>query len=56
MIFYSDISNIPEIPNTIVTVGNFDGVHLGHKAIIDKMLEIKKKTNGNIKYHLKQIR
>lgn len=48
MIFYSDISNIPEIPNTIVTVGNFDGVHLGHKAIIDKMLEIKKKTNGNI--------
>ncbi|MGI6719143.1 MAG: bifunctional riboflavin kinase/FAD synthetase [Bacteroidales bacterium] len=48
MKFYHDISCFPKIKNAIVTVGNFDGVHLGHKAILKKMQQIKKETNGNI--------
>ncbi len=48
MKFFHDISCFPKIKNAIVTVGNFDGVHLGHKAIFKKMKEIKKETNGNI--------
>ncbi|MDR2083524.1 MAG: bifunctional riboflavin kinase/FAD synthetase [Bacteroidales bacterium] len=48
MKYYSDITTLPEINNAIVAVGNFDGVHLGHKAIIDKMKEIKEKNGGSI--------
>ncbi len=29
---------------TVVTIGTFDGVHIGHKSIIDKLLDISKKT------------
>lgn len=32
--------------NTIVTVGTFDGVHLGHKSILDRLKALSKKTGG----------
>ena len=32
--------NIDE--NTVVTLGNFDGLHRGHMALINKVFEIKK--------------
>ena len=48
MRYYSNIADFPKIDNAIVTVGNFDGVHLGHKAIINEMKKIKNETNGNI--------
>ena len=31
---------------TVVTVGNFDGLHKGHRALIDKLKEIKTATGG----------
>jgi len=31
--------------DSVVTVGTFDGIHLGHKKIISDLLEIKKKKN-----------
>ena len=30
---------------TVVTIGTFDGVHIGHKSIIDKLLTLSKETN-----------
>ncbi len=43
------IRNISEFPNldyTIVALGNFDGIHLGHQQLLKKIEEIKQKTNG----------
>lgn len=34
------------IKNPVVTTGSFDGVHIGHKAIIDRINEIAKNING----------
>ncbi len=31
--------------NSVVTVGTFDGIHLGHKKIISDLIEIKKEKN-----------
>lgn len=42
-------TSIPDYPfenKSIVTIGTFDGVHLGHRVILKRMKEIAKKTKG----------
>jgi len=45
MNIYKNFDEIEYNPNTILTVGTFDGVHRGHQLIIDKLLEMSNKKN-----------
>ena len=31
--------NFPKYQSTIITIGNFDGVHLGHQALLETMFQ-----------------
>ena len=38
MKFIRGIKNIPDISSgTVLTIGNFDGIHLGHQSIINRV-------------------
>lgn len=41
-----NIDNLPEIKNAIVSQGTFDGVHLAHKKIIERIVQIAQEKNG----------
>ncbi|NOT52039.1 MAG: bifunctional riboflavin kinase/FAD synthetase [Chitinophagaceae bacterium] len=41
-----DIENLPAFRNAIVTIGTFDGVHMGHRQIIDKLKAEAAANNG----------
>ena len=43
---FSSIPNLPSENKSTVTIGTFDGVHLGHRVILKRMKEIAKKTKG----------
>jgi riboflavin kinase/FMN adenylyltransferase len=43
---YNCIKDFEPVDNTIVTIGTFDGVHLGHQAIFNKMKEDAQKVKG----------
>ena len=46
MQLHSNINNLPDIKNPIVTIGTFDGVHAGHRAIIERIINLAKERNG----------
>jgi len=46
MQIFDDIARVRCEKNTVVTLGTFDGVHLGHKKIIDKVVEKAKFLKG----------
>lgn len=41
-----DIENLPSFRNAIITIGTFDGVHMGHRQIIDKLKSEAKANDG----------
>ena len=43
---HRDIDNLPVFRNAVVTIGTFDGVHVGHRQIINKLKVEAMKVNG----------
>lgn len=46
MKIFHDFKHIHEIPNPVLTIGTFDGVHLGHQKIISQLNKEAEKIGG----------
>ncbi|WP_207427849.1 bifunctional riboflavin kinase/FAD synthetase [Pedobacter sp. SYSU D00535] len=43
---YHHIDEFQKLENAVVTIGTFDGVHFGHKKIINRLTEVAAETGG----------
>lgn len=43
---HSDLMHLPTFKNAVITIGTFDGVHLGHQQIIQQMISEAAGING----------
>jgi len=43
---YNHIDEFTQIKNAVVTIGTFDGVHIGHQKIISRLQEVARQTGG----------
>ncbi len=46
MRIFNDLNAIAEISNPVVTIGTFDGVHLGHQKILQTLLDEAQRIDG----------
>ena len=46
MKIFTNIAQVRSIPHAVVTIGTFDGVHIGHQAIFKKMKELAQSVGG----------
>jgi len=42
---YNNLSNYSSNKNTVVTIGTFDGVHLGHQKVLKNLVKSAEKHN-----------
>ena len=43
---YKHLDEFQKVKNAVVTIGTFDGVHIGHRKIISRLTEVAKQVNG----------
>ena len=46
MAVFFDIQNLPDFKNAVLTIGTFDGVHEGHRAIFQEVVNHARNANG----------
>jgi len=46
MRIYKDLNNLPAFKNAVLTIGSFDGVHIGHQQIIQQINDLAKSIGG----------
>lgn len=46
MRIYKDLKNLPKFKNAVLTIGSFDGVHIGHQQIIQQINDLATSIDG----------
>jgi len=46
MAVYKSLDELPEIKNAVISIGTFDGVHLGHGAILKQLVQYARQVQG----------
>ncbi|HEX2965216.1 MAG TPA: bifunctional riboflavin kinase/FAD synthetase [Syntrophorhabdaceae bacterium] len=46
MKIFESLSNIEKFPNPVLTIGNYDGIHIGHQEIIRRVVAKAKEMSG----------
>lgn len=46
MAVYFDTKNLPAFKNPVITIGTFDGVHMGHRIILQQVVKHAEETEG----------